>query len=161
MSSRRSRFRWHRESHLAYDRPRLLIRYAGTELDPHSLQPVGIFQLASEIANSRRLPPADHRRLAALRSWFTANLAQPRRFSPWKDGWRHSSFGWQRQPIAISWFRPEATQCLKYAQAMADVLRTYGVEVERLTCTNPGYITYEDDLQVVAVPFHDRDEAVT
>ena len=39
---------------------------------------------------------------------------------------------------------------------MADLLRTYGVEVDRLTCTNPGYITYEDDHQVVAVPFHRR-----
>ncbi len=160
MSSRRSRFRWRQASHLAYDRPQLLIRYAGKALDPHSGQPIGIFQVAGEVANNRRLPPGDQRRLATLRSWFSANLAQPRRFSPWKDGWRHSSYGWQRQPIAISWFRPEATQCLTYAEAMADVLRTHGLEIDRLTCTNPGYITYEDAQQVVAVPFH-RDQAVT
>lgn len=157
--SRRSRFRWRHEPHLAYDRPRELIRFAGRENDPASGQPIGIFQLAADVANSRRLPPTDHRRLITLRAWFNANLAQPRRFSHWKDGWRHSAYGWRRQPIAISWFRSDATQCLKYAEAMADLLRTHGVEVERLTCTNPGYITYEDDLQVVAVPFHQHGES--
>lgn len=155
--SRRSRFRWRHVPHLAYDRPRELIRFAGRELDPASGQPVGIFQLAADLANSRQLPPTDQRRLTALRAWFNANLAQPRRFSHHKDGWRRSASGWQRRPIAISWFRSDATQYLKYAEAMADLLRTHGVEVERLTCINPGYITYEDDHQVVAVPFHHRD----
>ena len=155
--SRRSRFRWRHEPHLAYDRPRELIRFAGRELDANSGQPLGIFQLAADLANNGQLPTTDQRRLSALRAWFNAHLAQPRRFSHWKDGWRRSASGWKRQPIAISWFRSDASQCLKYAAAMADLLRTYGVEVERLTCTNPGYITYEDDHQVVAVPFHHRD----
>ena len=155
--SRRSRFRWRHEPHLAYDRPRELIRFAGRERDPNSGQPLGIFQLAADLANNGQLPTTDQRRLSALRAWFNAHLAQPRRFSHWKDGWRRSASGWKRQPIAISWFRSDASQCLKYAAAMADLLRTYGVEVERLTCTNPGYITYEDDHQVVAVPFHHRD----
>ncbi|MBA3698713.1 MAG: hypothetical protein H0W78_07655 [Planctomycetes bacterium] len=155
--SRRRRFRWRHEPHLAYDRPRELIRFAGKELDPNSGQPLGIFQLAADMINNRRLPAGDHRRLTGLRAWFNANLAQPRRFSHWKDGWRNSAHGWLRRPIAISWFRSDAAQCLKYAEAMVDLLRTYGIEVERLTCTNPGYITYEDDHQVVAVPFHHRD----
>jgi len=156
--SRRSRFRWRHVPHLAYDRPRELIRFAGKERDPNSGQPLGIFQLAADMINHRRLPAGDHRRLSGLRAWFNANLTQPRRFSHWKDGWRRSSYGWQRRPIAISWFRSDAIDCVKYAETMADLLRTHGVEVDRLTCTNPGYITYEDDLQVVAVPFTRRDD---
>lgn len=156
--SRRRRFRWRHVPHLAYDRPSELIRFAGRDLDPASGRPLGIFQLAAELANSRRLPASDHRRLTALRTWFNEHLAQPRRFSHWKDGWRRSAYGWQRQPIAISWFRSDAVQCLKYAEAMADLLRTYGIHVDRLTCTNPGYITYEDEYQVVAVPFHHSDD---
>lgn len=159
MSSRRSRFRWRYEAPLAFDRPRLLIRFAGSEIDSHSGQALGIFQIAYRIANSGRLPQSDHRRLVAIRDWFNVNLAQPRRFSPWKDGWRRNSYGWQRRPIAICWFRPEATQCLKYAEAMADLLRGYHGVIHRLTCTNPGFITYEDDHQVAAVPF--RDKAIT
>jgi len=157
--SRRNRFRWRHAPHLAYDRSRELIRFVGHERDPASGQALGLFQLAADAVNSRRLPPTDHRRLIMLRAWFNANLTQPRRFSHWKNGWRYSAHGWRRPPIAISWFRSDATQCLKYAEAMTALLRTHGVEVDRLTCTNPGYITYEDDLQVVAVPFHQRDGA--
>lgn len=155
--SRRRRFRWRHEPHLAYDRPSELVRFAGREVDTVSGQPIGIFQLSADVLNNRRLPTSDQRRLAALRAWFTANLTQPKRFSHWKGGWRRTAHGWSRQPIAISWFRSDATQCLKYAEAMADLLRTHGVEVDRLTCTNPGYITYEDDHQVVAVPFNHRE----
>ena len=132
------------------------MRFAGREPDPVSGQPIGIFQLCADVLNSRRLPLSDQRRLAALRIWFSANLAQPQRFSHWKGGWRHTAHGWLRRPIAISWFRSDASQYLKYAEAMADLLRTHGVEVDRLTCTNPGYITYEDDHQVGAVPFHEK-----
>jgi hypothetical protein len=156
--SRRRRFRWRHEPRLAFDRPQELVRFAGRAIDPGSGQPIGIFQLAADLRNSRTLPSTDQRRLAALRGWFNANLAQPRRFSHWKDGWRRSAHGWQRQPIAISWFRSDAVQCLKYAEAMADLLRTHGVHVDRLTCTNPGYITYEDEHQVVAVPFNESEE---
>lgn len=38
---------------------------------------------------------------------------------------------------------------------LAAVLHSYGIPVETITTTRPGYITYEDDYQIVAEPFSD------
>ena len=38
-------------------------------------------------------------------------------------------------------------------QELAEILERYDFVVERLTTRNPGYIIYEDDHQISAIPF--------
>jgi len=37
------------------------------------------------------------------------------------------------------------------------LLDNHGVRVEMIKTTRPGYVIYEDNFQIVAVPFTDRD----
>jgi hypothetical protein len=39
---------------------------------------------------------------------------------------------------------------------MVDLIRRIGITVELIRTTQPGYVTYEDELQVTAIPFTDR-----
>ena len=94
--------------------------------------------------------------LARLVAWFERHLAVPRRMSPFKDGFRRAAHSRTlRTPVALSWFRPEATAHLAKVLSLTGVLRRCGYGVRRLTTTNPGYVTHEDAEQVVAMPFAD------
>ena len=103
---------------------------------------------------ARLLRHADHALLSAMRRWFSANLARPRRFSHHRlDCKRSTARPWTRTPIAISWFKPQARVHLSRIETCARLLRGAGVEIRLIVCRRPGYITYEDQHQVVAVPF--------
>lgn len=131
-----------------------LIRFTGDEADPDSGQDGGIFQVAGRASRSGLVAGADARRLRQLRAWFDVHLARPRRFSPFRDGWRRSASGFPvRTPIAISWFRPGARAHLERAAEMAAILRGHGLVIRETRTRRPGYVTYEDAHQVVAVPF--------
>jgi hypothetical protein len=131
-----------------------LIRFAGSPIDPHSGQSLGIFQLAARIAREGQLTAEDRASLRAHLRWFNRNLAQPRRFSHHRDGFRRSGSGiWMREPIAISWFKAAASAHLRHIEGMATLLGRSGVELHELRTRRPGYVVYEDDHQVVAVPF--------
>ena len=58
-------------------------------------------------------------------------------------------------PRAIFWFKPTATEAIRMLWGLAQLLRGHGYHVEMLTTDRPGYIVYEDDLQVAAIPFRD------
>ncbi len=131
-----------------------LIRFAGTPIDPHSGQGLGIFQLAARAAREGQLTTQDRASLQALLRWFNRNLAQPRRFSHHRAGFRRSASGiWVKQPIAISWFKANASAHLRHIRQMATLLGRMGVELHELRTRRPGYVVFEDDHQVVAVPF--------
>lgn len=56
-------------------------------------------------------------------------------------------------PGARSWFRSSASELLELTRGYLDLLDRYGVRWVELRTTTPGRITYEDKVQVVAVPF--------
>ena len=83
--------------------------------------------------------------------WFKAHLPEPDRFV------LTSSKGfYRREPVAISWFKAEATECISRAEELGRILEAHGISVQRLRSTHPGYVVYEDVFQVVTVPFRDR-----
>jgi hypothetical protein len=152
--SRRSRFRWRGcTPPAAHDRAERLVRWAGDEYDSASRRSLGIFQLAAIARDDPGNDALARARLQAQLRWFSLHLPCPRRFSPYRDGWRHSSYGWKRTPIAISWFKPDAADHLRRAAELAAILAGLGVPVRQLSTDRPGYVTYEDRFQVVAVPF--------
>ena len=55
----------------------------------------------------------------------------------------------------LSWFKAEATAELAKIEELAAFVGQYGYFIERLTTDRPGYIIYEDDVQIVADPFSD------
>jgi hypothetical protein len=162
--SRRERTRWRpmtRWRHAlppgSYDSPQgesPLLRYVGLEIDPDSRHEQGVFQIAAQVLRTDALAKEDRIRLISDLRWFSENLRTPRRFSHHRDGWRRSASGiWLRKPIALSWFKHDATVHLRRIARIIECLRRCDRTINTLQTRKPGYVTYEDQFQVVAVPF--------
>ena len=54
--------------------------------------------------------------------------------------------------MAISWFKPEATEHIAKIRKMGVILEDHGYAVEMIKTLNPGYIVYEDEFQAAAIP---------
>lgn len=52
----------------------------------------------------------------------------------------------------LSWFRADALAALVRMRALARMFRKARAEVLELDVDDPGKVTYEDDLQIVAIP---------
>ena len=94
--------------------------------------------LALEWQNIRGFD-ADH--LRELRSWFNENLEKP------------TSFGRDRLRLGICWFKTSATEHISRIWEMVQILERNGIYVKKIRTDKPGYVTYEDDWQLVAEPF--------
>jgi len=125
----------------------MFIRFVGHRIDWSSGRRQGIFHAAGSLAYSRRLTDYDDERLTDIRTWFDVNLKRPTRFTNAK---RHHP-----RPIAICWFRADAKEHLTKAREMQAILDSYDVRIEMITTRRPGYVVYEDDEQVAAIPFRD------
>ncbi|MFT3930993.1 MAG: hypothetical protein QM709_11940 [Spongiibacteraceae bacterium] len=80
-------------------------------------------------------------------SWFNKYLPEPSRLSRSKKS--------HAQPVALSWFKDNAEEYIAKARLVADLLEKYGFVVDMLTTDRPGYVVYEDEYQIVAVPYVD------
>jgi hypothetical protein len=47
----------------------------------------------------------------------------------------------------------EATEYVSRMHALCRILNEHGVRTEMITSARPGYVVFEDDYQVAAVPF--------
>lgn len=52
----------------------------------------------------------------------------------------------------LSWFRSDALPALERMRALAEMFRRAGAQVLELDEDDPGTVTCEDDLQIVAIP---------
>ena len=112
---------------------------------------MGIFQVAHRLRRYSRLEAASGNAIDRELAWFERHLAEPRRLAHTNAKGDH-----RRDPVGVSWFKPEAAEHLAHAQALGRALTACGVPVQTLRTEQPGYVVYEDEHQVVAVPFHDR-----
>jgi hypothetical protein len=56
-------------------------------------------------------------------------------------------------PVAISWFKPGAREHISKMRELAALLQAHGLAVQQVHTTRPGYVVYEDEFQVTAIPF--------
>ena len=127
------------------------VRFVTTEIEPDSNQPTGIIQAAYRLCDCDALTLQTRKEFIAELDWFKSNLAEPDRFVLTR-----SKGFYRRQSVAISWFKAGADACIAHAERLGQMLKKSGVPVQRLRTTHPGYIVYEDALQVVTIPFRDR-----
>ena len=118
----------------------MYIRFAIDELDPDSTRPRGVFAAAYALLGSRYLSPADRAQLRSILNWFCRNLPVPRGFN--RRG-------------AIFWFKGDAEACTRKIWELVLFLRRRSHRVNMHRTRKPGYVVYEDEFQVGAIPFHD------
>lgn len=125
----------------------MLLRFVTAQLDPHSGRRQGLFQAAVSLKQAGALSAADHDTLERLLSWFSRNLQTPARLSlSGRPG---------RQAQAICWFKDGATKHIGNMREYGLVLEQYGLLIEELRTSRPGYVVYQDRHQLAAYPFAD------
>jgi hypothetical protein len=126
------------------------VRFVLARRHPDSGVEIGTFSLAYALRDSPDVEAAERTLLAETLVWFEKNLETPTRFN------RTRSKGfYRRRTRGIAWFKDSATEHLARMHDLKGVLENYGHPVVMLSEGRVGYVTYEDEFQVVAEPFSD------
>lgn len=105
----------------------------------------GVFRAAHLLQGQGALAEHEQVWLAESDAWFAEHLRAPTQLS---------LRGGYRQPkTALCWFKDTANEHLHRIRALVALLQEHGVAVEEQISAKPGYIVYEDEHQVAAVPF--------
>lgn len=123
------------------------VRFVTLQKDGVTGRPVGFFKAAYKLRRDAMLPADEHKALSELLEWFDGDLDVPERF--------HRSSNPHAHGKGLSWFKPEAVEHIEHSRQILLILERYGVLSEMLTTQRPGYVLYEDDIQICAVPFRD------
>jgi len=123
----------------------VFIRFVVSERHAKSNQAQGIFSALYVLEDQGELLPHEKVWLAELESWFNEHLRRPSRFA------------WSSRPNApgraITWLKLSATDHVSRMRELVAFLEHKDVVVEELRTEKPGYIVYEDEHQVAAMPF--------
>ncbi len=125
----------------------MFVRFVILSKDGVSHRLMGVFRAAFQLRDKDRLTLGIAPGIEELCQWFNLHLPVPGQFSLGRG--RHG----RRQ--GICWFKPTATEHLGKIREMVALLERQGVRTRKLRTQRPGYVTYEDAYQIVAVPFRD------
>ncbi|MCB1542131.1 MAG: hypothetical protein KDJ25_15205 [Rhodoblastus sp.] len=107
--------------------------------------------IAYRLADDAVASSDDRAQAAALLRWFSDNLPTPTRFN------NTTSKGFYRRTTrGVSWFKASAQEHIDKMGALAVLIERYGYQTQRIRSRRPGYIVYEDEAQIVAEPFRDK-----
>jgi hypothetical protein len=129
----------------------MFLRFVTTELDDESHKELGVFHAAGKLRDGGSLSQAEETLLQEIRDWFNINLAKPIRFTSAKPPY------YRKRQNGISWFKDSAREHIGKMHEMVALLKHHDVPVRMIKTTRPGYVVYEDEFQIVAVPFADSD----
>ena len=120
---------------------RFITQFINEDEEPET----GIFHALRSVAEHSLTQNEDATQLKTLNKWFNINLDRPDKFS---NASRHHP-----EAISLSWFKDSAKEHIAKVYEIASILEKYHLVIERVVSKNPGYIIYEDDFQVSAIPF--------
>ena len=123
----------------------MFIRFVTDSVQRNSGRREGIFQAAYRLRRSGALAEYEEARLADALRWFDAHLDKPDRFARSRRPHREAN--------ALCWFKAGAAEHLARIREVQHILDSHGIAVEMITSRRPGYLVYEDDVQVAACPF--------
>ena len=123
----------------------MYLRFVVKEIDEDSHEPLGVFQAAIDLRDDLETREDDRETLRRILRWFDEHLEAPDRFS--------KSTKVTAEAKGISWFKKGADDCIDQAMKICVVLRRYGIETRMLKTKRVGYVLYEDEDQVCAMPF--------
>jgi hypothetical protein len=127
----------------------MFVRFVTAELDEDSHKRLGIFQAVYRLKENGVLTPQEETYLQEIHRWFDKNLDQPDRFTSAKPPY------YRKRQDGISWFKDSAREHINKIRELITLLAGHGVLAEMIKSDRPGYILYEDQFQIVAVPFSD------
>ena len=124
----------------------MFIRFYSGETDERSQVATGLFCAASELRWSKGLPDYEFDALNELKVWFNENMDSP---------YEHLRRNHGQYDRAICWFRASAHEHLRRAWELVTILERNDILIWSIKSSRPGYIYYEDQVQVFALPYND------
>jgi hypothetical protein len=105
----------------------------------------GVFTAIYELERDGALLPHEIEWFRTIETWFNDNLPRPSRLS------------WSSRPKApdhaISWLKTSAVEHVTRMRQLVALLVHKDVVVDEHLTERPGYIVYEDEYQIAAIPF--------
>jgi len=124
----------------------MYLRFTTQFINPYGELETGIFMALKYLRDDHSLTKEEHIiKLKELSRWFDKNLEKPTRLSKGTSKYNAD--------ISLSWFKDSAQEHIKKMQDFIEIAGHYDMIIERIASKNPGYIVFEDDYQVSAVPF--------
>ncbi len=132
----------------------MYLRFTTQFINPYGELESGIFMALKYLRDHHSLTKEDDvKKLKELSVWFNQNLEKPTRFSKGTSKYNAA--------VSLSWFKDSAKEHIKRIQYLIEIAEQYDILIERIASKNPGYIVFEDEYQVSAVPFkNDRNRVV-
>ena len=125
----------------------MFLRFVVPEIDEDSGRELGVFQAVDRLRRRGLLTEYEENQDDEIGQWFDKNLAKPTRFTTAKPPF------YRKANRAISWFKDTAHEHLDRIRALVVILGNHGIHVQMLKTDRVGYVTYEDEYQIVAEPF--------
>ena len=123
----------------------MYIRFVVSEHDPDSGRERGVFTALYALERSGELAEYERVWFHEATDWFNKNLRSPERLA------------WSSRPNApgraISWLRASAVEHVARMRELVSLLEHKAIAVTELRTERPGYVVYEDEYQVAAMPF--------
>src|SRR4051794_24019542 len=123
----------------------MFVRFAVTDLAESSQQQRGVFTALYRLEREGQLAVDEKVWFGEVEAWFNQHLKPPDRFQ------LSSRPGAPR--TAITWLKASAVEHVSRMRELVALLRHKDVQVDEFMTDRPGYVVYEDDHQVAAVPF--------
>jgi len=124
----------------------MYLRFTTQFINPYGESETGIFMALKYLRDDHSLTTDDDIiGLKALSAWFNRNLEKPTRFSKGTSK--------KNADVSLSWFKDSAKEHIKKMQEFIEIAEKYHITIERIASKNPGYIVFEDEYQISAVPF--------
>jgi hypothetical protein len=123
----------------------MYLRFTTKFINQYKETDTGIFNALGYIRDHSLTQDEDSYKLKVLTGWFNAYLEKPTKLS--------NASNKSPAAISLSWFKDSAKEHIQRIYELIEILEKYDLVVERFISKNPGYIVYEDDFQISAVPF--------
>jgi len=124
----------------------MYLRFTTQFINPYGELETGIFMALKYLRDDHSLTKdEDINELKALSAWFNQNLEKPTRFSKGTSKYNAD--------VSLSWFKDSAKEHIKKIQDLVEIAERYDIIIDRIASKNPGYVVFEDEYQVSAVPF--------
>jgi hypothetical protein len=123
----------------------MYVRFAISERDENSDQGRGVFNAIYDLEERGELEQHELAWFAEVEKWLDAHRRVPTKLTRSR---RRSA-----RNRAICWLKMAAVDHVSRMREAATMLEHHGVPVLELRTERPGYIVYEDEYQVAAIPF--------
>ena len=127
----------------------MYLRFETEEIHINSGKPKGIFTLAYDLIEEKTLTLEEERTLTNILCWFGDNLQVPSRFSRKRNNSHKNTLG-------ISWLKPDANDVVARFWELKSILENSGYNINVMKIERPGKVVYEDEQQLVAIPFNGK-----